>query len=590
MRNARSNARTKARGRSAQVSALLLLALGAISSEASAADKWTKPFDGVRRLYRTSSSPNWQIHALEVDLTVPGVKFGSTKSADRKRTPSSYAKLVGAQATINADFFSYSDYSTWGLAAGAGAAWGDTKDTAESAVFAFNKDSSKVELFNAKPITPFDKSWMFGAVSGHPIILDAGEAKTFTSTHCTVRHPRTMLGLNKDMTKAYLAVVDGRTSASVGMTCTEEAKLLKSLGAWRGVSLDGGGSTAMYVAGAGVVNHPSDGSERTVGNHLALFAPKSGTVGTFVGNTFEKGKPTKKLAGVTVTIAGVGEDVSDAKGVWELQALPATYTIKAVKSGYETLTLKKDAKKGVDTPVDLAMVPSAVDTDIDGDGVVDKKDNCPDKPNKNQVDTDNDGKGDVCDGDDDGDGVMDEDDNCPLVKNADQKDADKDGVGDACETSGAAGSSGSSGAGGADTGEAGAGGADAGAAGAGGEDTGEAGAGGEDPGDAGAAGVSGIAGTSSTGGAAGKPTSAGASGASASAGTAGGASSSGQGGEGGGTDIVLDDPGEDGSCHVGRVHGYTHGTTEQRQRAVVSVLGLGLLAGWLRRRSRDRRA
>jgi MYXO-CTERM domain-containing protein len=576
MRNARDNDRANGFGSKRGVATLVFCALGVVSANAAAADKWTKPFDGVRRLDRTSASPNWQIHALEIDLTVPGVKFGSTKSADRKRTPSSYAKLVGAQATINADFFSYADYSTWGLAAGAGAAWGDTKDTAESAVFAFNKDSSKVELFNAKPITPFDKTWMFGAVSGHPIILDAGEPRTFTSDHCTVRHPRTMLGLDKTMTKAYLAVVDGRTSASVGMTCTEEAKLLKSLGAYRGVSLDGGGSTAMYVAGAGVVNHPSDGAERTVGNHLAVFAPKSGTVGTFVGNTFEKGTPTKKLAGVTVTIAGVGQDISDAKGVWELQALPATYTIKAVKSGYVTLTLQKVAKKGVDTAVDLAMVPSLVDTDIDDDGIVDATDNCPEVANKNQLDTDGDKKGNACDGDDDGDGVMDEDDNCPLVKNADQKDADKDGTGDACEgTGGSSGSSGASGEGGGG-GEAGQGGeeAGAGAGGAAGGETGEGGMAGAEA--AGAAGVVGTAGAASAGATAGGQ---------AGAGAHAGAVSVGGGAAGHtGPDFVLDDPGEDGSCHVG---GPRPGVW---RTGWAGLVGLGLFAAWRRRRSRGQRS
>jgi len=38
-----------------------------------------------------------------------------------------------------------------------------------------------------------------------------------------------------------------------------------------------------------------------------------------------------------------------------------------------------------------------VDTDRDGDGVANDKDNCPDDANKDQLDTDADGKGDACD-------------------------------------------------------------------------------------------------------------------------------------------------------------------------------------------------
>jgi hypothetical protein len=71
--------------------------------------------------------------------------------------------------------------------------------------------------------------------------------------------------------------------------------------------------------------------------------------------------------------------------------------------------------------------------DADGDGVLDASDNCATSTNSDQVDTNNDGQGDACDGDDDGDGAVDSSDNCLLVPNADQADADGDGEGDACE-------------------------------------------------------------------------------------------------------------------------------------------------------------
>jgi len=69
----------------------------------------------------------------------------------------------------------------------------------------------------------------------------------------------------------------------------------------------------------------------------------------------------------------------------------------------------------------------AVDTD--GDGVADGADNCPNDPNANQLDTDNDGMGNVCDPDDDNDGVLDADDVFPLDPSESQ-DADNDGIGD----------------------------------------------------------------------------------------------------------------------------------------------------------------
>ena len=70
--------------------------------------------------------------------------------------------------------------------------------------------------------------------------------------------------------------------------------------------------------------------------------------------------------------------------------------------------------------------------DTDQDGLPDTKDNCPNKANAEQIDSDNDGQGDDCDKDKDNDGVENDKDNCPLVANSDQKDSDSDGVGDAC--------------------------------------------------------------------------------------------------------------------------------------------------------------
>jgi len=74
------------------------------------------------------------------------------------------------------------------------------------------------------------------------------------------------------------------------------------------------------------------------------------------------------------------------------------------------------------------------DDDDDNDGILDVDDNCPLVGNANQLDTDGDGIGDVCDTDDDGDGILDAVDNCPLNINVNQADADNDGIGDICDT------------------------------------------------------------------------------------------------------------------------------------------------------------
>ena len=75
-----------------------------------------------------------------------------------------------------------------------------------------------------------------------------------------------------------------------------------------------------------------------------------------------------------------------------------------------------------------------INNDRDNDSIVNTSDNCPEAYNKEQLDTDNDGKGNACDDDDDNDGVLDTLDNCPLIANPEQTDIDNDGKGDACDT------------------------------------------------------------------------------------------------------------------------------------------------------------
>ena len=93
------------------------------------------------------------------------------------------------------------------------------------------------------------------------------------------REPRTAIGFNKNGRWLYLVVVDGRQPFySQGATFLELARILKAHGAHYGMSLDGGGSSTMVMAGEGgqprVLNSPIDqyvpGRERPVANHLGV--------------------------------------------------------------------------------------------------------------------------------------------------------------------------------------------------------------------------------------------------------------------------------------------------------------------------------
>ena len=73
-------------------------------------------------------------------------------------------------------------------------------------------------------------------------------------------------------------------------------------------------------------------------------------------------------------------------------------------------------------------------SDTDSDGVADDVDNCPNVANPDQLDTDGDLRGDVCDTDDDGDGVADGSDAYPLISLDGRSDTDGDGLPDECDS------------------------------------------------------------------------------------------------------------------------------------------------------------
>ena len=161
------------------------------------------------------------------------------------------------------------------------------------------------------------------------------------------------------------------------------------------------------------------------------------TKGWLKGVTYKAPNVADRIAGVTVKLNTGQKAISSATGYWQFELPVGTYTATASKTGWKTNSSVRKVEAGKDVWGSIGLSPAAVaPPDKDGDGVPDSKDNCPNKANKDQKDSDKDGVGDACEPpppDKDGDGVPDSKDNCPGKANKDQKDSNKNGIGDACE-------------------------------------------------------------------------------------------------------------------------------------------------------------
>jgi hypothetical protein len=97
-------------------------------------------------------------------------------------------------------------------------------------------------------------------------VLDLQDLNDYTFS--AYRHARTMIGVDSQG-RILLATVDGIPGISEGMTLTEEAALMRSLGAVDAMNLDGGGSTQFASYGQ-VLDDPSSSPLRPVGDTIEV--------------------------------------------------------------------------------------------------------------------------------------------------------------------------------------------------------------------------------------------------------------------------------------------------------------------------------
>ena len=247
-----------------RVAFVLLVLVAACRAE------WRTVAPGIE--YQRITRGTIDAHIAKVDLRSPDIRVIASQEGDKGLTVSEFAKKHEALLAINADYFD-EQMNPIGLSMGACGVWTKgQKIGRKQGLVALGKNRAEVQANTMKT-----RRWMSGAVSGWPLLnrnCDPVPHLPGSDFFTQAPHPRTAIGLSRDGGTMYIVVTDGRREGVPGLTLPELAQFLDELGACTAMNLDGGGSSAMWVENQ-IVNRPSDGVERNVGNHVAVIAADS---------------------------------------------------------------------------------------------------------------------------------------------------------------------------------------------------------------------------------------------------------------------------------------------------------------------------
>jgi hypothetical protein len=246
------------------------------------APAWRPAFAGIDLANMEATVPPFAVYAARIDLSVSGIGFLVTPR--NPEHPETAAQKVTAflnqhklQLAVNASLFSPVDdiegspRDIKGISMSRGDLY--SKPAQEGGALIITRDNH-VRIAE-QPIKFQDA---YNAVAGRHMLLRDGKN---VAEKAFERNPRTACGLSKDERYLYFIVIDGRQiDHSIGATLEETAEWLHAFGAWQALNLDGGGSTALAIAGENgepkLLNRPIHegipGNERLNGNNLGVFA------------------------------------------------------------------------------------------------------------------------------------------------------------------------------------------------------------------------------------------------------------------------------------------------------------------------------
>ncbi|QHI72775.1 phosphodiester glycosidase family protein [Aminipila terrae] len=201
------------------------------------------------------------------DIQVSSVAYLKAAFADNsygrniKQTTSEMAEKNKAILAINGDYYGFRDY---GYVLRNGTLYRSNYGNSEDESFVVYKDGScGVITESQQDAKSLLKDGAVQVFSFGPVLIENGKVSVGEKEEVDQArnsNPRTAIGMISPL-HYVIAVSDGRTKESQGLTLYQLAQIMKDQGCTEAYNLDGGGSSTLYFNGK-VINNPTDGRKK----------------------------------------------------------------------------------------------------------------------------------------------------------------------------------------------------------------------------------------------------------------------------------------------------------------------------------------
>lgn len=243
-----------------------------------AAAPWQRVTAGLD--YRSFSPwPDSRVHVLRLDLREPGLRLEVSPPQARGLAMDRRPEATAAVASFNASFFDGS-FVPRGLTVSQGQVWAPVLQVEHSPWLACDwTQRCRIRFTDTGGPPPADA---VNAVAGTPWLVRAGQVRSDAEdarcgAFCARNHPRTAVGLAGQGRWLLVVLAEGRRPPVAGVSLAQLSQVMRELGAYDAINLDGGGSSTLWLQGRAVMARPAnEPEERALSNVVSIVRSSAG--------------------------------------------------------------------------------------------------------------------------------------------------------------------------------------------------------------------------------------------------------------------------------------------------------------------------